>query len=689
MLHEDFVRRVVRRILQDPGHEDDVVQGTWLRVIESRNRSFDSIGGARAWLSRVSTNVARSLQRSESARARREERVASTEYGESANQSAERVEARQRVAQRVLDLEEPYKTVVLLRYEEGLSPREIAQRLDRSPGTIRSQLSRAHGILRTELDAEFGDRGVWAALAVPVGSTWKAPLPVGVASTWFLPIALLACAAVFGTWGLMSLDSQEANEQVAALAPQPALLQEPKSEPDSDHATDPRLKDRQVISASAKEESAPDQNIGGAALDDTPLGQFIRRLSKGQVAVQLVDFATGLSVGKGEVHAWSKEDRKVVAKGSVDRQGLLSFKLSEGEYDFRVPEDSLPNGWIPAPLQDSSHSPNDQGFHAPSVHVVGREKVAVQVPVHRACTISGHVFDFQGKPAKDMYVQVGTAKGGVYQVFENATTDAQGFYEVSIRSGYYRVRVGVVSKDHPLHKNYPRPTPQEADLKSGDQLTLDFHYKKGQVKIVGRLVDLEVIPGEGDYNWKNLSVTLMPRWPDGPPANRVNRYLLNDSVAGAYTDEEGRFAITGLLAGSYKLGCAVYDYEPGNRDSKLGAWGKRLELDLQAGQTMDLGDLRILRPRPCDVTGRVRLPASMRAHTLEMQVTYPSWGHGREYKETVPLNGDGSFTFFVHTSPDQTPGIVKLRKRGQKDWVLTQEFPAYPGSKQTLELHYP
>ncbi len=111
-----------------------------------------------------------------------------------------------------------------------------------------------------------------------------------------------------------------------------------------------------------------------------------------------------------------------------------------------------------------------------------------------------------------MYVQAGTAKGGVYQVFENATTDAQGFYEVTIWSGYYRVRVGVSSSDHPLLRNYPRPKPQEANLNNGGQLTLNFHYKKGLAKIVGRLVDLEVIAGEGDHNWKNISVTLMPRW---------------------------------------------------------------------------------------------------------------------------------------------------------------------------------
>ncbi len=72
-----------------------------------------------------------------------------------------------------------------------------------------------------------------------------------------------------------------------------------------------------------------------------------------------------------------------------------------------------------------------------------------------------------------------------------------------------------------------------------------------------------------------------------------------------------------------------------------------------------------------------------------MQVTYPNWNNGRDFKKTVPLGRDGSFTFFVHTSPDQTPGIVKLRKRGQEDWALIQEFPAYPGSKQTLDLKFP
>ncbi len=59
MAHEEFVRCVVRRILRDSGHEDDVVQGTWLRIMEGRSRTFDSVAGARTWLGRVSTNLAR------------------------------------------------------------------------------------------------------------------------------------------------------------------------------------------------------------------------------------------------------------------------------------------------------------------------------------------------------------------------------------------------------------------------------------------------------------------------------------------------------------------------------------------------------------------------------------------------------------------------------------------------------
>jgi RNA polymerase sigma-70 factor (ECF subfamily) len=55
-------------------------------------------------------------------------------------------------------LPETYRQVILLRYFEGLSCQEIAQRLDMPLGTITKTLSRAYALLRQELQAREGIR---------------------------------------------------------------------------------------------------------------------------------------------------------------------------------------------------------------------------------------------------------------------------------------------------------------------------------------------------------------------------------------------------------------------------------------------------------------------------------------------------------------------------------------------------
>ncbi len=58
----------------------------------------------------------------------------------------------------MLALEEPYRSVVIAAYYEGLEPNEIARRRRVAPGTVRSQLSRAIEQLRERLDREGGGR---------------------------------------------------------------------------------------------------------------------------------------------------------------------------------------------------------------------------------------------------------------------------------------------------------------------------------------------------------------------------------------------------------------------------------------------------------------------------------------------------------------------------------------------------
>jgi branched-subunit amino acid aminotransferase/4-amino-4-deoxychorismate lyase len=70
----------------------------------------------------------------------------------------------QKVVAVVLDLREPYRTILLLRYYARLSTAQIAARRGDTDLSIRAQLSRAIEILRERLDAECeGGRDAWTA----------------------------------------------------------------------------------------------------------------------------------------------------------------------------------------------------------------------------------------------------------------------------------------------------------------------------------------------------------------------------------------------------------------------------------------------------------------------------------------------------------------------------------------------
>ncbi|MEM1453210.1 MAG: sigma factor-like helix-turn-helix DNA-binding protein, partial [Planctomycetota bacterium] len=67
-----------------------------------------------------------------------------------------------------LDLDEPYRTVVLLRFFEELPPRAIAKRTGRPVETVRKQTQRGLERLREALQARYGDRGAWAVALLPL-----------------------------------------------------------------------------------------------------------------------------------------------------------------------------------------------------------------------------------------------------------------------------------------------------------------------------------------------------------------------------------------------------------------------------------------------------------------------------------------------------------------------------------------
>src|SRR5262245_2947139 len=115
-----WIQRLARRMVTTGGEAEDLVQETWLAALERPRAEVRSIRG---WLAGILANRARETRRSEVRRRAREQRTALDAGRASEPSAAEAFEAASTgrdLASLVLELEEPFRTVVLLRYYEDL-----------------------------------------------------------------------------------------------------------------------------------------------------------------------------------------------------------------------------------------------------------------------------------------------------------------------------------------------------------------------------------------------------------------------------------------------------------------------------------------------------------------------------------------------------------------------------------------
>lgn len=157
--HERFLRALARKLVHDQDLADDVVQDTWLAALQHPPRARETV---RAWLARVTYNRAIQSFRARERRERRELHTARSEALPSPTDDLEREQARRLVVEALAATGEPYRTVILLRYYEGLEPREIAALLACPVETVRTRLKRGLERLRQRLDRRASGDRVWA-----------------------------------------------------------------------------------------------------------------------------------------------------------------------------------------------------------------------------------------------------------------------------------------------------------------------------------------------------------------------------------------------------------------------------------------------------------------------------------------------------------------------------------------------
>lgn len=146
--------RWVSCVLRDPAQVEDVVQDTFLRVFEARERYAPGKASFRTWLFRIARNRALDLVRQ--AKRRGEERLASDcgavdpAHGPLAELGLRERGALMRSA--IDELASADREVLLLRLDEELSYEEIAEFLASSPTAVKQRVFRARKQLRTLLE---------------------------------------------------------------------------------------------------------------------------------------------------------------------------------------------------------------------------------------------------------------------------------------------------------------------------------------------------------------------------------------------------------------------------------------------------------------------------------------------------------------------------------------------------------
>jgi len=178
-----FVRLLARTLLAEEA--DEVVQRTWLAAVR---HGGVGVAEPRSWLTRIARNVAHNLRRARLRREHHEREVAADALVPSSADLLAREEQRRMLVTAVDGLPQALRTVVLLRYFDGLPPRRIAGELGVPVATVWNRLRQALQLLRERLDDEHGgQRHAWLLPLVPFaagpqGSLW--PTPAVPASTF-------------------------------------------------------------------------------------------------------------------------------------------------------------------------------------------------------------------------------------------------------------------------------------------------------------------------------------------------------------------------------------------------------------------------------------------------------------------------------------------------------------------------
>lgn len=217
LIHDAFLRRVVRYLVSNGDDVDDVVQEVWVAALKRPPRQRDA---ARSWLWSVASNVVRLRVRSKVRSRNRERLRARPDIAPSSQEIRDREAVRSMVLEELLTLPEDGREVLLLRFFEDLSWKDVAQRLGVPPETARTRAKRARAQLRERLAKRSGGDRSAVLLLLPLLEIQHAG-PLAKLSPWLVAriaaLLLVVLGAGFMGWSLLQDDTEPADGLPADL----------------------------------------------------------------------------------------------------------------------------------------------------------------------------------------------------------------------------------------------------------------------------------------------------------------------------------------------------------------------------------------------------------------------------------------------------------------------------------------
>lgn len=458
-----WVRALARRLAADQQRAEDLAQDTLLAALQRPRAAGVPL---RRWLAAVMRNLWRQERRGELRRADRQVRASLPEAdgAEPTPDLVARLEGHRAVVDAVLELHEPYRSVLVARYFDGHAPREIARRSGSPVRTVHTQLARALALLRARLERTHGGaHGAWLPiLGLLMGVERPGSLVGTTLGALLMDVKVKAAMGLAALAGLAFVARPLWNgarpAEVPPATPASAAVAVARAEGVAD-AVPPSNQD------DAREAQAGDVRPARSKAPESPAGFALRAVDLQGRAVE------GLAVrcaSEQAVHLTDADGRLTLSCADLDAAPQVE--------DERWMLLSEPVAWSRDAAEPS------ELFVAPRLHLAGR------------------VVDEGGRPLEGAQVRVYLpllTSGGIPEPLQAArtrtwTTESDALGEFRLEAA--ALPGGMLVARHTGHRTDLRPQPTHSDLDLRIELAT---LEAGDDLLGGLVVDQAGVPVEG------------------------------------------------------------------------------------------------------------------------------------------------------------------------------------------------